>query len=82
MKYIFHDSRLFSDIDEVHCNELFEIVKDKFTDKQYIASINQNQLNALSDNVKDFVQKHVVQELTDDSDDGKLLGITVELEYD
>jgi len=82
MNYIFHDSRLFSDIDEVHCNELFKIVKDKFTDKQYIASINQNQLNALSDDVQAFVKDHVVQELTDDSDGGKLLGITVELEYD
>ena len=82
MKFIFHDSRLFSDIDEVHCNELFKIVKDRFTNNQYIASINQNQLNTLADDVQDFVKKHVVQELTDDSDDGKLLGITVELEYD
>jgi uncharacterized protein YydD (DUF2326 family) len=45
MNFIFHDSRLFSDIDETHCDELFKIVKDKFLDKQYIASINQNQLN-------------------------------------
>lgn len=82
MDFIFHDSRLFSDIDEVHCNVLFEIVKDKFTDKQYIASINQNQLNALSDDAQIFVRKHVIKELTDDSDSGKLLGITVELEYD
>lgn len=82
MNFIFHDSRLFSDIDEVHCNELFKIVKDKFTDKQYISSINQNQLNALSNDVQVFVKNHVVQELTDDSDGGKLLGITVELEYD
>lgn len=82
MNFIFHDSRLFSDIDEVHCNELFKIVKDKFTDKQYISSINQNQLNALSKDVQEFVIKHVVQELTDDSDGGKLLGVTVELEYD
>jgi len=82
MNFIFHDSRLFSDIDEVHCNVLFEIVKTKFTDKQYIASINQNQLNALSKDMQDFVNDHVVRELTDDSDGGKLLGITVELEYD
>ena len=82
MKFIFHDSRLFSDIDEAHCNELFKIVKDRFVDHQYIASINQNQLNALSKEVKSFVQENIVQTLTDDSDDGKLLGITVELEYD
>ncbi|VAW46603.1 hypothetical protein MNBD_GAMMA02-1829, partial [hydrothermal vent metagenome] len=82
MNFIFHDSRLFSDIDEVHCSVLFEIVKTKFTDKQYIASINQNQLNALSKDMQDFVKNHVVLELTDDSNSGKLLGITVELEYD
>ncbi|MFK5925938.1 MAG: DUF2326 domain-containing protein [Desulfuromusa sp.] len=82
MNFIFHDSRLFSDIDEVHCNVLFEIVKTKFIDKQYIASINQNQLNALSKDMQDFVKDHIVRELTDDSDGGKLLGITVELEYD
>ncbi len=82
MNFMFHDSRLFSDIDEVHCNVLFEIVKTKFTDKQYIASINQNQLNALSQDMQYFVKNNVVRELTDDSDGGKLLGITVELEYD
>ena len=82
MQFVFHDSRLFSDIDEVHCNELFKIVNDKFTDHQYIASINQNQLNALSEDVQNFVKENIVQELTDDSDSGKLLGITVELEYD
>ncbi len=82
MNFIFHDSRLFSDIDEVHCNELFKIVKDRFTDKQYISSINQNQLNTLSKDVQEFVIEHVVQELTDNSDSGKLLGVTVELEYD
>ncbi len=80
--FVFHDSRLFSDIDEPHCNELFKIVETSFTDKQYIASINQNQLNALSPDVQEFVNNHVVQELTDDSDSGKLLGVTVELEYD
>jgi len=85
MNFVFHDSRLFSDIDEVHCDELFKIVKGRFSkksNKQYIASINQNQLNALSPEYQEFVRDNKVQELTDDSDGGKLLGITVELEYD
>ncbi|MBN4049991.1 DUF2326 domain-containing protein [Nitrospira defluvii] len=85
MNFVFHDSRLFSDIDEIHCNELFKIVKDRFSkesNKQYIASINQNQLNALSPEYQAFVINNKVQELTDDSDSGKLLGLTVELEYD
>jgi hypothetical protein len=29
-----------------------------------------------------FIEKNTVQELTDESNNGKLLGITVELEYD
>ncbi len=82
INFIFHDSRLFSDIDETHCNELFKIVQDRFLNKQYIASINQNQLNNLSNDMKKFVEQNTIQELTDDSDNGKLLGITVELEYD
>lgn len=82
MNFIFHDSRLFSDIDETHCNELFKIVQNKFSDKQYIASINQNQFNTLPDSMKKFVRENTIQELTDDSDNGKLLGVTVELEYD
>jgi uncharacterized protein YydD (DUF2326 family) len=77
MDFMFHDSRLFSDIDEVHCNVLFEIVKTKFTDKQYIASINQNQLNALSPDMQKFVNDHLVRELTDDSDGGKLLDLGI-----
>ncbi|MCF6317865.1 MAG: DUF2326 domain-containing protein [Proteobacteria bacterium] len=82
MGFIFHDSRLFSDIDETHCNELFNIIKSRFNTHQYIASINQNQLNSLSPEVRQFVEEHTVQILTDDSDSGKLLGVTVELEYD
>lgn len=85
MKFVFHDSRLFSDIDEPHCDVLFKILQHTFTpsgEYQYIASINQNQLNALSPDTQAFVKEHTVQSLTDDSDDGKLLGITVELEYD
>lgn len=80
--FIFHDSRLFGGIDELHCHELFRIVEENFSDKQYIASINQNQLVALPEKTQEFVRKHIIQNLTDDSDDGKLLGITVELEYD
>ena len=51
MNFIFHDSRLFSNIDETHCDELFKIVKDKFSNKQYIANINQNQFNSLTEDI-------------------------------
>ena len=84
MEFVFHDSRLFSHIDEVHFNILFQVVKKYFShpNYQYIATINQNQLNSLSDEYKEFIETHTVLTLTDDADNGKLLGITVELEYD
>ena len=82
MDFIFHDSRLFSDIDEMHCGVLFDIVKSKFQDKQYIASINQKDLTALQPEVQDFIETHKVYELTDESEEGKLLGMSVELAYD
>ena len=82
INFIMHDSRLYSNIDENHSNILFEIVKTKFIDRQYIASINQNQLNYLSDDMQSFIKKNTVLELTDKSDSEKLLGIAVELEYD
>ena len=82
MNFIFHDSRLFSNIDETHCDELFKIVKDKFSNKQYIANINQNQFNSLTEDIKKFITYNRVLELTDDSDSEKLLGIKVDLDYD
>ena len=82
MDFIFHDSRLFSDIDPMHCGVLFDIVKSKFQDKQYIASINQKDLTALQPEVQDFIETHMIRELNDDSEEGKLLGMSVELAYD
>ena len=82
MDFIFHDSRLFSDVDEEHCNIFFETVRSKFNDKQYIASINQKDLRNLSQPVQDFINEHKVCELNDESDEGKLLGMRIELEYD
>ena len=80
--FIFHDSRLFSDIDEPHCGVLFDIVRDKFKDKQYIASINQKDLITLAEPVQAFIRQNTVCKLNDESEEGKLLGRRVELEYD
>lgn len=84
INFIFHDSRLFSDIDEKHSNIMFSTVKDEFADGiyQYIATVNQNQINGLSSEFKEFLKKNTILELTDNADSGKLLGIKVELEYD
>ena len=80
--FVFHDSRLFSDIDETHCDVLFDIVRNKFNDKQYIASINQKDLRNLAEPIQAFIRQNTVCELNDESEEGKLLGRQVELEYD
>ena len=74
----FHDSRLFSDIDETHCEVLFDIVRNKFKTKQYIASINQKDLKTLAEPIQDFIRQNMVCELNDESEEGKLLGRQVE----
>jgi uncharacterized protein YydD (DUF2326 family) len=84
--FIFHDSRLYDSIDERQKSTMFDIIKKTFsnTNKQYIATINQNQLNELRDNMtsenyNEIFQNHIVLTLTDDSDSEKLLGIKVDI---
>ena len=86
LNFIFHDSRLYDGIDERQKSVMFNILKDSFssTDKQYIATINQNQLNELKANMapEDFdavFNNHIILVLTDDDDSEKLLGIKVDI---
>ena len=82
INFIFHDSRLFNGIDNTHLNEMFNVIRQKFTNKQYIATINENQLDSLNDENQNFIQSRIVTELTDESDQGKLLGETIEINYE
>jgi uncharacterized protein YydD (DUF2326 family) len=84
--FIFHDSRLYDSIDERQKSTMFNIIKKYFsnTNKQYIATINQNQLNELrknmtSDDFNEIFESHTVLTLTDDNDNDKLLGIKVDI---
>lgn len=86
MDFIFHDSRLFDGIDERQKTDMFKIIYQKFTheNKQYIATVNQNQLDEIKKHIHDdefetIINKNTVLTLTDDSDDDKLLGIKVDL---
>ena len=90
MRFLMHDNRLYQGIDPRQCAELFRIA-DEFTRKrgfQYIATLNDANLSAIRDNMEDpsdfdrLFTDNTVLELTDDSDAGKLLGITVDLIYD
>ena len=84
--FIFHDSRLFDGIDERQKTDMFKTIYQKFEheNKQYIATINQNQLDEIRKHIQDdefetIINKNTVLILTDDSDDDKLLGIKVDL---
>lgn len=87
--FLFHDSRIFSEIDERQKTELFRIVDELFSNSnyQYIATVNQNQLKEIQqymteDEFDRIIKKNTVLTLTDDSSEEKLLGIKVDLEYE
>jgi uncharacterized protein YydD (DUF2326 family) len=86
LSFLFHDSRLFDGIDEVQKAEMFKIINElfKYSDFQYIASVNQNQINEIkpllsSDEFKAIFTDNTIIELTDESDEKKLLGIKVDI---
>lgn len=90
LKALMHDNRLYQGIDPRQCVELFRIAHDltQASNTQYIATINEANLHAMHekmespDEFRSLFEENIVLELTDDSDSGKLLGVTVDLEYD
>lgn len=87
--FIFHDSRLFDGIDERQKAEIFITIAEKFTgsNKQYIATINQNQLDEIRKQLKEeeyteIIEKNTVVTLTDEDPTAKLLGISVDISED
>lgn len=86
MDFVFHDSRLFDGIDERQKADIFRTVYKEFshTNKQYIATVNQNQLDEIRRQFKEEEFKKVIIDktvltLTDESDSQKLLGIKVDI---
>ncbi len=89
IRFLFHDSRIFYGIDERQKTELFKIVYEIFSDSplQYIATVNQNQLEEIKSYLTDaqcekIVTQNTVLTLTDHADGEKLLGIKVDLKYE
>jgi uncharacterized protein YydD (DUF2326 family) len=89
IKYIFHDSRLISEIDPRQIATMFQIAyfNSNEHDFQYIITANQKELDAVKleldeKDYQEYIEKNIIEELTDDSDAGKLLGITVDLNYE
>jgi len=82
--FLFHDSRLFANIDPRQQAQIFRTaLPDK---RQYIASLNENQLEGmvphLSPSEQTEMQDAVVVSLTDADPSAKLLGIQVDMHYD
>jgi uncharacterized protein YydD (DUF2326 family) len=89
MRFLMHDNRLYHGIDPRQRAEVFRIAEEQSREHgcQYIASLNEDNLCSMRDvmestQFESIFTANTVLELTDDSDRGKLLGITVDLLYD
>lgn len=85
---LFHDSRMFSDIDPrqraILLQRAHTITKAK--GKQYIATINEDQLTSLKDVLSEEEYEEIFGtvrlELKDDSPESKLLGVQIDMQYE
>ncbi|MBZ4191563.1 DUF2326 domain-containing protein [Niabella beijingensis] len=89
MEFIFHDSRLLSEIDSRQQASLFNVAdkKTKENNLQYIISANQNTLDSVKiemgeEEYNKVIADNIILELTDESEESKLLGIKIDLDYD
>lgn len=88
VRFVVHDSRLFSDIDPRQRAVLFKTAHEitKGNGLQYIATLNQDQIEGMADQFSDeefetIINDNVRVRLKDDSPESKLLGIQVDLHY-
>ena len=86
MNFIFHDSRLFDGTDERQKTDIFRTVYKYFStgNHQYIATVNQNQLNEIKQQMsleefEKIITNNTILTLTDDLDSEKLLGFKVDI---
>lgn len=86
--FIFHDSRLFANMDPRQRATLFKLAYQQTEDgMQYIASVNQDQLASIEaelspEEYKKYISDSVALELTDERTASKLLGIEVDIDYE
>lgn len=89
VKFIFHDSRLISEIDPRQIATMFYLSNFHTSEfgLQYIITANQKELDALKsefteEEYQEYIERNIVEELTDESDESKLLGVTIDLNYE
>lgn len=90
--FLFHDSRLFSDIDPRQKAECMKIAQE-YTEKfgfQYIVTLNEDFLDTIKgaleekeyNEIENIIVNNTVLQLTDKDAEGKLLGIQIDLKYE
>jgi uncharacterized protein YydD (DUF2326 family) len=90
MQFLFHDSRILDGMDARQQTILFKTAYAKSLDLdfQYIISINQTDLDSIKSEMnntalyKKIIEDNIVLKLTDESEKGKLLGISVDMDYE
>lgn len=89
VEFLFHDSRLFSDIDFRQRSTIFKVANEITTDSnlQYIATINEDQIKSMESEFtaaefKQCFTDATVLRLTDENPAAKLLGIEVDMQYE
>jgi uncharacterized protein YydD (DUF2326 family) len=87
--FLFHDSRLFANMDVRQRAELFKLA-DEVTTRlgcQYIATLNPDFISGMKgefseEDYQRIFTDNIVLTLKDDSATGKLLGVQVDMHYD
>lgn len=85
--FVWHDSRLFSDIDPRQRAVLFQVAMQlsKEYGFQYIATVNEDQIDTVIPELSVTQQEElfgsIVLRLDDDGPEGKLLGLQVDMHY-
>lgn len=87
IEFIFHDSRILSDVDPRQIATLFQIIFELLEERkfQYIISINQNTLDSIKDIDAELFKKlnnSIILELKDESEQSKLLWINIDMDYE
>jgi len=89
MEFLFHDNRLYADMDKHQRYSLFRLADrvSREMDIQYIATVNEDVIDSIREIAENDFQRlfvdPVVLELTDEpGGSGKLLGIQIDMKYD
>lgn len=89
IKFLFHDGRILDGMDSRQVSTLFKYAykKSNETKLQYIISANEDSLESIREYFTELdyiniIEKSKILELTDKSDESKLLGLQVDMDYE